>query len=343
MVSYMDSQYRQTGKRGRYCTEARHLLQQEMPWFKDIPAHILYGAMRDAERDYKLVIRNRSKGEAHKLPRCRKRTQRSFFMLGNAVTPKGFYPRLLGQMRATESLPYHPADCRVVFEAGKFWLRYPEVKTITQSENQGRVVAVDPGVRTFATLYSPSGIGKIGHKAFGRIQRLAYHLDDLISRTTKEGNRQRKQRMRLAQARLRLRIRNLVDTLHYQTAGWLCRNFDVVVFPEGDFTNACAKAQRKIRSRAVRTLLGYAFARFRERLKFKAGLLGKQVVIVNEAYTSKTHNITGEVRQIGGAKTITSKGIRIDRDVNGALGILLKALLAQPSEQGALLAEGNIK
>lgn len=76
----------------------------------------------------------------------------------------------------------------------------------------------------------------------------------------------------------------------------------------------------------------WAFARFRDRLQHKAIIKGKQVILVDESYTSKTANWTGEiVRDLGGRKTIASKGIKVERDVNGSLGILLKALLAQPA------------
>jgi putative transposase len=56
-----------------------------------------------------------------------------------------------------------------------------------------------------------------------------------------------------------------------------------------------------------------------------------KVVTVCEAYTSKTANWTGEiVHTLGCSKTITSKGVRLDRDLNAALGILLKALPDRP-------------
>ena len=332
MVAYLEAAWKETGKTHGYCTEVRHKLQAAMPWFKTIPAHVVYGAMRDAEKDYKLVIAKRKQGQISELPRCRKHKQRSFYLLGNAVTSRGIYPRLLGQIRSAEPLPDKPADCRIVFEAGKFWLRFPYQAHVCQSESQGRVCAVDPGIRTFATVFSPGSLHKIGSGAFGRIARLATHLDDLISRTAQVSGAKRK-RMRLAQARLRLKIRNLVEDLHYQTIGWLFRNFDIVVLPTSDFTSAVKKVKRKIRAKSVRSLLTFAFAKFRDRLKFKAELLGKTVVLVCESYTSKTHNLTGEVRNIGGAKSVTSRGLRIDRDINGALGILLKALLAQPGEK----------
>ena len=105
-----------------------------------------------------------------------------------------------------------------------------------------------------------------------------------------------------------------------------------MVFPEADFTSACRKAKRKIRAKTVRSLLTWSFARFRDRLQHKVALQGKQVILVDEAYTSKTANWTGEIiHNLGGRKVIQSQGIKVERDVNRSLGILLKALLAQPS------------
>lgn len=331
MVDYLKTTYETTGKSGRYCTAARHALQAAMGWWKEVPAHTLYGAMQDAERAYKLHVKKLTKRQPSSLPRCRKRDQRSFFILGNGVSENGIYPRRLGKLKTAEPLPNRPSDGRIIFEAGRYWLQFPYECETTSSENQGRVAAIDPGIRTFATVYSPEGVGKCGQLSFNRISRLAFSLDDLISRTAKETSSRRKERMKLAQSRLRLRIRNLIDDIHFQVAGWLFKRFDTVIFPEGNFTSAVKRAKRRIRAKSVRSLLNYAFAKFRDRLRWKAELLGKSVVLVSEAYTSKTHNITGEVKaKLGGAKFTESQGVRIDRDLNGALGIFLRALLAQP-------------
>ena len=75
----------------------------------------------------------------------------------------------------------------------------------------------------------------------------------------------------------------------------------------------------------------WAFRRFVGRLVHKCKLFSKNLVIVNEAWTSKTANWTGEiVSKLGGSKTITSNGVTADRDANGALGIMLKALVDHP-------------
>ena len=64
-----------------------------------------------------------------------------------------------------------------------------------------------------------------------------------------------------------------------------------------------------------------------------ASNVGKVVLDVCEAYTSKTVSWTGELVNIGGAKTIKSKltGDVVDRDYNGARGIFLRALGDSPT------------
>jgi regulatory protein YycI of two-component signal transduction system YycFG len=52
---------------------------------------------------------------------------------------------------------------------------------------------------------------------------------------------------------------------------------------------------------------------------------------VNEAYTSKTVSWTGEVKKIGGSRVIKdAHGNSMNRDLNGARGIFLRALVDTP-------------
>ena len=59
---------------------------------------------------------------------------------------------------------------------------------------------------------------------------------------------------------------------------------------------------------------------------------------VNEAYTSKTRSWDGTVNtKLGGAKAIRDEtGFGMDRDVNGARGIFLRALGDSPFLRGLL-------
>ena len=73
-----------------------------------------------------------------------------------------------------------------------------------------------------------------------------------------------------------------------------------------------------------------SFFQFSQRLESKAKELGKKVYRGSEAYTSKTASWTGEIKNISSAKTIKSNNIVMDRDINGARGIFLRALGDSP-------------
>ena len=77
-------------------------------------------------------------------------------------------------------------------------------------------------------------------------------------------------------------------------------------------------------TRTVRSMLGLAHYRFRQKLEW---MCRKRLIFANEAYTSKTRSWDGVVSErLGGAKTVSDGSIVVDRDVNGARGIMLRAL-----------------
>lgn len=80
-------------------------------------------------------------------------------------------------------------------------------------------------------------------------------------------------------------------------------------------------------------MLTLSHYRFKQFLKHKAKETGAIVLDVNEAYTSKTVSWTGEIiKNLGGAKVIKDGlGNKMDRDVNGARGIFLRALGDNPA------------
>jgi putative transposase len=320
------------GRKGRY-----RQFCQEAEWLEETPPNIVYESMRKSSHDYSQCIKKRKKGEECNLPKSCYKTCKSFAVLGNLITSNCFYVTYMGKMQTSEPIPDNCKESRVVREYGKWYLYIPQtVKRQQQTENQWRVASIDPGVRTFATVFSEFGIAKIGVGSFRRIVRLAHSLDKLLGKIAKSKARQ-KYRLKKAEKSIRRKIRNLVDDIHYQGLGWLFRQFDGLIIPECDFTSAVSRLTRKIRKKSVRSLLTWSFAIFRDRAISVARRLGKRVYLVNECYTTQTANWTGEiVHNLGGAKSIASGGLRVDRDVNSALGIYLKALMGDPSFRQAV-------
>ncbi len=155
---------------------------------------------------------------------------------------------------------------------------------------------------------------------------------DLIISAISKTNKQLKRRLQSAANRLRAKIKSLVDELHKKTAKFLLDNFDVILLPTFETSQMALKGKRRIRSKSVRQMLTLSHYKFKQFIKHKALEQNKVVLDVNEAYTSKTVSWTGEIVKIGGSKIIKSPstGQKMDRDLNGARGIFLRALVDTP-------------
>lgn len=329
------------------------LLKTYPDWANSVPFQVKAIAVKDACFAVKKAKQDfRRTGELHTVSfRSKRNPQQSCFIPKSAIKSEGLYHTLSGKgLRYAERLPDVIADARLILRNGRWYLSVP-VKTTTQiAESQGRVVALDPGIRRFVTFFAEDSCGHLGSGDFGRIQRLATHLDDLLSRLDKKRKERnvgakRRYRMRKAAARLRQKIMDLIDELHWKVARFLVDNFDLILLPRFETGQMVHKAGRKLRKKSVRSMLTFAHYRFKQRLKQKAFEAGKTVYDVSEAYTSKTASWTGEIVQnLGGRKAIKSDGIELDRDVNGARGIFLRALVDTPSLrdclQSALVSNG---
>jgi putative transposase len=317
------------------------LVLKEMPhYFKEAPYAIkgqavidFYAANIAAKKANKAVAKsNGIKTWNSVRHRLKNRSYQSCFIPSSAISEKGIYSSLSGpNLRFAEPLPKDFGDSRLILDNGRWFINLSvKVKNFfNPSENQGRVVALDPGVRTFMTFFSETYCGKIANKSFSRIQRLSHHLDKLLSKRKLET---RKARLKHAIHKALNRIRDLVDELHWKTCRFLVDNFDVILLPTFETSQMISKrGRRKIRAKTARNMQTFAFYRFSQRLKQKAKEAGKVVLFVCEAYTSKTASWTGEIKQnLNGSKTITSQGVKVDRDINGARGIFLRALGDHP-------------
>lgn len=91
--------------------------------------------------------------------RFRRNPVQSYYIPKSAVSGKGIYHTVLGVLSFKEAFPQSFGDCRLVFRAGEYYLTVPEEMPQQQTKNQGRVVALDPGVRSFMTLFSEDSFG----------------------------------------------------------------------------------------------------------------------------------------------------------------------------------------
>jgi putative transposase len=219
----------------------------------------------------------------------------------------------------------------LTYNKGRWFAHFPiEFKQTPIFTN--KVIALDPGVRTFITGFDGSNFLEFGNGDFNRIAKLCSHLDKLKSKHDKsKGNNFKRLRYKLRQAmeKLRTRIKNLRSECHKQVGSYLAKNYDVVILPTFETSELVAKKKRKLKNKTARAMMTWAFYQFSQTLEHLCFRYGSKLVRITEEYTSKTCTKCGYVhRKLGSSKNFKCPncGYEIDRDFNGALGIFLKAM-----------------
>jgi putative transposase len=215
---------------------------------------------------------------------------------------------------------------------GQWFICYA-VDTIAPTPTQSDLaIALDPGIRTFMTGFDGQNVLELGRGDIGRIYRLARHLDKLMSRIglSKGGQFKRlRYRLRKSASAIRIKMKNLVSELHKKIANYLVSKYKLILWPTFETQQMVKKGKRKLATKTARAMVTLSHYRFKQTLKHQATKYGCVVVDVTEEYTSKTCSKCGHVhRKLSGSKTFKCPecGHTLDRDLNGAFNILLKAL-----------------
>jgi putative transposase len=314
---------RNSPKRLSKLTLRNQVMQLDLPsWVKETPCHIRQNAIFDAHQAY-------SASKDAKFRSVRTPQQSIKFNNSNYIDGR-WYPQSTKKFSFTTSEPI-PLTCengtQLIYKRGAWYGVFPESVAVSESQSN-KIIALDPGVRTFMTGYDGDKVIEIGANDMGKISRLCQHLDNLLSRASKV-NSKRRRSMRRAANRMRNRIQNLVSDVHKKLAYYLTNNYRVVLLPTFETSQMVAKSRRKIKTKTVRSMLTWAHYRFKQILKHQASKRGCVVIDVSEAHTSKTCGVCGHRHaKLGGNKThkCPNCGTQTPRDANGARNIMLRAL-----------------
>ena len=300
-------------------------------YIKSVPYQIKNKAVKDSYTSRMTNCkRTKKSGKPFKLRyKSRKNPIQSCYIPKSAVSESGIYHTISGKLKFSERewLKNDFCDCRLINDHGRWYLSVPQKITTVATENQGGIVALDPGVRNFLTYFSEDGrFGWLGIHAFDRILNLNLKRDKLLSRLALTKNKKKKGKLKRTLNRTYHRIQDLVDELHWQCINYLVHNFSVIVFPPFE-VKGMTKKGRKLRKSVVRSMLSLRFYEFKERLKRKCKECGVIYIEQNESYTSKTNSFTGElITNLGSKEWFMYDGIKVHRDLNGARNILLRAM-----------------
>jgi len=300
-------------------------------------AEVAGEAVRKAFKTKQSIIRKRKRGE-----KCDYKFQ-SIKQTKQSFVEQRLTKRFMERFYITEEIPESSFGRTTVisFEYGRWFVNALEdIELDRGAENQGlEMVAIDPGIRTFATCYNGKVVHKYGKNFFGeKIMPLLLQVDKLLSKRKLFLNDYRKRESRdlfffdsiryfnKKIYKLRNRIDDLIADLHRRVAFDLVQKHDIILLPKFEVKGMIKKFHRKIGTKIVRSMLGLNYYKFKQTLKWMCKKYNKHFVEVNEAWTSKTMSWNGFIDEnLGSKKTISDGKISVDRDINGARNIFLRA------------------
>jgi putative transposase len=298
-----------------------------------ILVHTLDNAIDDCVKAYDSALSNKSNGNilGFKLRYKKQSHHLKTLVLEPSTFSKeinGFRKSVLGKMESSEPLTGIKKACRLSYNnrTGVLVLRVPYDKKTVKFCARNNVIALDGGIRTFMTGYSPAGIGYefCTANTNNKLKKIINEIET-VKKVCSSGkllnyNRYLK--------RKREKLSNMVADLHWKVAKFLCEKFDIIYLGKLSTTGIC-KRNGNLSAENKRLCYALSHYTFRERLKSKAAEYQVIFKAVDESYTSKTCGKCGEIDENLGAKKIfkcpqEACGFKIARDYNGARNILLK-------------------
>jgi len=212
----------------------------------------------------------------------------------------------------------------------KEYYLYLLVPTVIKNKEQIKsknIAGVDLGVRKFATVYSITTENKSLISKSEKIYEYK-HRDDLIKKLNskldfiKTLKRVRKKQF----LKNEFRLRNTIDNIHWSIINDLVKDNDIIFLGDIKSHNIVKGKRNKRLNRDINDLKLYLF---KERLKYKALVNNKTVVMINEAYTTKTCSKCGKINiSIGSSTEFNCRICKLQtgRDINASKNILLKGI-----------------
>ena len=279
-----------------HCVTKGALRRRGAGWAGEIPFDVRDEGARDLLKAFKAQFAKRRKqakrGEAPEAFRMSFRRRRD----GDTLTVhkkhwgrlRGAFHSLFGpgKLRSREPLPAKlHCDSRLIRDRlGRFFLCMPEpIQVLAQEGGTDgdtvtsptfRVAALDPGVRTFQTVFSSclDGGGEVvewGAGDMAHIFRQCLAADRLQARIKTRGckNRSRKRRALLRHFD---RIRSKINDIQRKLARWLCATHSLILLPSFETQQMIRRGHRRIRSKTARQMCTWAHYRFKQRVTHTA-------------------------------------------------------------------------
>jgi putative transposase len=309
-------------------------------WMRDVPLDTREEAARKALAAQKTGFTQIKTGQVKHFTlrfRSRKNNTPVFYVAKKALVDGCIFSRRLGEHKKLvskkdkEALKQSDGIFSITQELdGRYYANIIMRQIDRPSQPRSNICALDPGVRTFQTMYSQKSVGEMGYDTSNKLCVLYRREDRLKSVLAKEQLTSKKRyKLKKRCAVLRTKVKHIVNDLHWKTADYLTKNVQVILLPIFNSKKMANKRNRKISRMTTRLLLGLSHYSFQQKLLFKAEARGRQVILCKEHYTTKCCGNCGKLNEKIGSNKIfrcDECELVVDRDAHAARNILIRAL-----------------
>lgn len=319
----------------------------ERAWLLDTPKVIRQQAAFEAAKNFKAAWSNKAAGNIKGFEMGFKTKRDRGYVLGLEKQLKfeggtlAVLPETVGTIRFFEKPPIDgkpAADCSIQRDAhGDFWLLVPVYRAVKPASGT-TTLAIDPGVRTPFSCYSPDA-----RQAFFEGVEMKQRIEDVQQRVAATDRRiaavtSGAERRKLLVHRLRLfrKYQQVRDDCHWKIAGKLTGQYGTILLPHLETSRLCGR----LRAKSNRQMFGISHYLFKQRLEQKCEERGVTFVEANEAYTSKTCGACGRLHDTLGSSEVfrcPACGLRCHRDLHAARNIYLRWACSKQETAGNTL------
>ena len=254
---------------------------EEYSWLSEVSAKVAEKSCIDCDNAFKRFFKGLSNYPKFK----KKGISNSFYVIYDSikVTQRGFKCAKLGEIKTSEAIPkvdkyYNP---HIIYD-GKYWyitfgIDVPEK---VNENNSGKILGVDLGIKTFATVSDGTVIPNINKsKRSKSIYKKIKYFQRKLARCKKGGNNRIKVVKKLKL--LHRRLRNIRNNHIHQATSMLVKTKPIKIVIE--CLNVLGMLKNRNLSRAISEAGFYEFAR---QLEYKCKLYGIDFVKADRFFPS---------------------------------------------------------
>ena len=207
-------------------------------------------------------------------------------------------------------------------KTNKFIIITPYEKEYEVDLEQNKKCGIDPGSRTFLTVYSPEATYEICTNTYKLIDKYHKNLDSL--KFKKDNNIFSQSKYNHAREKYQSKLRNCINDLHAKSSRFILKKFETINLEKISISSIVSNEKGNLSAKNKRRILALSHYRFRTKLQQMSVKWNNKVVLINAYNTSKTCcNCENIKKNLGSTKKYDCSKclLSIDRDINAAINI----------------------